>query len=85
MKVGKAGNITHISFMFLQDMMLRTEAKFNFTTSPEKLCFCLGGGDFSVHLKLYADLTNGEEAMLIMMFFSRLIQHEYTQTNNGAK
>lgn len=45
-KVRKAGNVTYISFMFLQDTMLRTEAKFNFTSSPEKLCFCLEGGDF---------------------------------------
>ena len=68
-KVRKAGSITYISFMCLQNTMLRPEVKFNFIPNHEKLCFCLGG-DFLVHLKLYANLTAGQEAMLIMTFFS---------------
>jgi hypothetical protein len=81
-KVRKAGSITYISFMCLQDTMLRPEAKSNFTPNPEKLCFSLRGKKKLVHLKLYA---TGQEAILIKMFFSHLIQHEYTQASTGAK
>lgn len=73
--------------MRLQDTMLRPEAKLNFRPNPEKLCFCLRGEkkSFLVHLKLYANLTTGQDAMSIMIFFSRFIQHEYTQASTGAK